>query len=105
MTPNLYDINSAEGVRQIGAALFQGYNYRLYPEGQTRNQLFDSDQQLIQVRHRLLADAGYAEWLSGQRIAGQFICRQSVAQLTLYSNREALNGNRGFHQRFSPHCS
>ena len=33
MTPNLYDLNSAEGVRQIVAALFQGYNYRLYTEG------------------------------------------------------------------------
>ncbi|MDE2961880.1 MAG: hypothetical protein OXU28_17785 [Chloroflexota bacterium] len=39
MTPNLYDLNSAEGVRQIVAALFQGYNYRLYIEGQTRTHL------------------------------------------------------------------
>ena len=33
MTPNLYDLNSAAGVRQIVAALLQGYNYRLYTEG------------------------------------------------------------------------
>ena len=31
MTPNLYDLNSAAGVREIVAALLQGYNYRLYP--------------------------------------------------------------------------
>lgn len=30
MTPNLYDLNSAAGVRQIVSALFQEYNYRLY---------------------------------------------------------------------------
>ena len=37
MTPNVYDLGSVSGVRQIVAALFQGYNYRLYTEGQTRN--------------------------------------------------------------------
>ena len=39
MTPDLYDLNSAAGVRQIVAALFLGYNYRRYTEGQTRHQL------------------------------------------------------------------
>ena len=43
MTPNVYDLNSAVGVRQIVTALFQGYNYRLYTEGQTRNQLLDDN--------------------------------------------------------------
>ena len=33
MTPNLYDLSSAEGVKQIVTALFQGYNYRLYTAG------------------------------------------------------------------------
>lgn len=64
MTPNLYDLNSAEGVRQIVAALFQGYNYRLYTEGQTRNQLRDAYQQLTAVRQRLPADAGHTEWMA-----------------------------------------
>ena len=63
MTPNLYDLNSAAGVRQIVAALLQGYNYRLYTEGQTRTQLLDAYQQIIAVRQRLPADAEYAEWL------------------------------------------
>ena len=61
MTPNLYDLNSAEGVRQIVTALFQGYNYRLYTEGQTRNQLLDAYQQLAAVRQRLPVDAGHGD--------------------------------------------
>ena len=39
MTPNVYDLGAVAGVRQIVTALFQGYNYRLYTEGQTRSQL------------------------------------------------------------------
>ena len=69
MTPNLYDLNSAEGVRQIVAALFQGYNYRLYTEGQTRNQLLDAYQQLIAVRQCLPADARHTEWMAAVRAA------------------------------------
>lgn len=64
MTPNLYDLGSAQGVRQIVTALFQGYNYRLYTEGQTRNQLLDAYQQLIAIRRRLPDDAGHAEWMA-----------------------------------------
>ena len=64
MTPNLYDLGSAEGVRQIVAALFQGYNYRLYTEGQTRNQLLDAYRQLTAIRQRLATDAGHAEWMA-----------------------------------------
>lgn len=64
MTPNLYDLNSADGVRQIVAALFQGYNYRLYTEGQTRNQLLDAYQQLTAVRRRLPTDVSHAEWMT-----------------------------------------
>ena len=63
-TPNLYDLNSAAGVRQIVAALFQGYNYRLYTEGQTRNQLLDAYRQLAAVRRRLPANAGHSEWMA-----------------------------------------
>lgn len=63
MTPDVYDLSSVSGVRQIVAALFQGYNYRLYTEGQTRNQLVDAYQQLIAIRHRLPANAEYDEWM------------------------------------------
>ena len=64
MTPNLYDLRSAQGVRHIVVALFQGYNYRLYTEGQTRNQLLDAYQRLIAIRRRLPADADHPEWMA-----------------------------------------
>ncbi len=64
MTPNLYDLNSADGVRQIVAALFQGYNYRLYTEGQTRNRLLEAYEQLAAVRQRLPSEASHAEWMA-----------------------------------------
>ena len=64
MTPNLYDLNSADGVRQIVAALFRGYNYRLYTEGQTRNQLLDAYQRLIAIRQRLPTDASHTSWMT-----------------------------------------
>ena len=68
MTPNLYDLNSADGVRQIVAALFQGYNYRLYTEGQTRNQLLDAYRQLTAVRQRLPAAASHEEWMAAIQV-------------------------------------
>ena len=67
MTPNLYDLNSAAGVRQIVAALFQGYNYRLYTEGQTRSRLLDAYRQLTELRERLPANADYDEWMAAVR--------------------------------------
>ena len=67
MTPNLYDLNSVSGVRQIVAALFQGYNYRLYTEGQTRSQLLDAYRQLLEIRQRLPSDAGHSEWIAAVR--------------------------------------
>ena len=67
MTPNLYDLNSAEGIRQIVAALFQGYNYRLYTEGQTRTQLLDAYRQLVAIRQSLPADAGHDQWMAALR--------------------------------------
>ena len=63
MTPNLYDLNSADGVRLIVAALLQGYNYRLYTEGQTRSQLLEAYQRLIALRQRLPSTAGFSEWV------------------------------------------
>lgn len=67
MTPNLYDLNSAAGGRQIVAALFQGYNYRLYTEGQTRNQLLDAYRRLAGIRQSLPDSAGYEEWMAAIR--------------------------------------
>ena len=67
MTPNLYDLGSVAGVRQIVAALFQGYNYRLYTEGQTRNQLLDAYRQLMAVRERLPSNAGHDQWMAAAR--------------------------------------
>lgn len=67
MTPNLYDLSSAAGVREIVAALCQGYNYRLYTEGQTRNQLLDAYRQLAAVRRRLPANAGHSQWMAALR--------------------------------------
>lgn len=67
MTPNLYDLGSAVGSRQIVAALFQGYNYRLYTEGQTRNQLLEAYRRLAEVRGRLPSGTGYDDWMSAIR--------------------------------------
>ena len=67
MTPNVYDLSSVAGVRQIVAALFQGYNYRLYTEGQTRNQLLDAYRQLAAIRQRLPNNAEYDEWMTAVR--------------------------------------
>ncbi len=67
MTPNVYDLSSTAGVRQIVAALFQGYNYRLYTEGQTRSQLLDAYRQLMAIRHRLPVNAGYDQWMAAVR--------------------------------------
>ena len=63
ITPRLYDLSSAEGLREIVAALFLGYNYRLYTEGETRNQLLEAYRQLVDVLRRLPADADYPEWM------------------------------------------
>ena len=67
MTPNVYDLNSATGVRQIVSALFQGYNYRLYTEGQTRGQLLEAYGRLIEIRQRLPEAADYDQWLEAVR--------------------------------------
>ena len=66
-TPNLYDLNSAEGVRQIVAALCQGYNYRLYTEGQTRTELLNAYGRLAAVRRRLPANASHSDWMAAMR--------------------------------------
>lgn len=64
MTPTLYSLDSPAGIRQIVTALFQGYNYRLYTEGQTRSQLLDAYRQLIAIRRRLPTDATHSEWMT-----------------------------------------
>ena len=67
MTPNVYDLSSVAGVRQIVAALYQGYNYRLYTEGQTRSQLLEAYGELIAIRQRLPGNAEYDEWMAAVR--------------------------------------
>ena len=63
-TPELYDLNSASGIRQIVTALFMGYNYRLYTEGQTRHDLLDSYLRLLKI-HRLLPEGSNdEEWIA-----------------------------------------
>ena len=64
ITPRLYDLDSAEGLREIVAALFSGYNYRLYTEGETRDQLLQAYRQLTGILRRLPEDADYPEWMS-----------------------------------------
>ena len=66
-SPRLYDLSSAEGVREIVAALCLGYNYRLYTEGETRSQLLEAYTQLISVLRRLPKDAEYETWMETLR--------------------------------------
>ena len=65
--PRLYDLKSAEGVREIVAALCLGYNYRLYTEGETRSQLLEAYGQLIAVLRRLPEGADYETWMEALR--------------------------------------
>ena len=62
--PLIYNLNSPDGVRQIVAALCQGYNYRLYTEGETRNQLLAAYRRLAAVYRRLPAGAGYDQLIA-----------------------------------------
>ena len=66
-TPRLYDLSSAEGLREIVAALCLGYNYRLYTEGETRDQLLEAYHELITILRRLPADADYTTWMNALR--------------------------------------
>lgn len=90
-TPTLYSLDSADGVRQIVAALFQGYNYRLYTEGQTRRDLLEAYRRLGAVRQRLPEDAGPAEWVT----AVQSELERGEADLALWllglTNKAAQN--------------
>ena len=65
--PRLYDLGSAQGLREIVAALFLGYNYRLYTEGETRNQLLVAYRELMRVLNRLPTGADYSEWMAALR--------------------------------------
>lgn len=62
MTPILYDLNSADGVRKIVIALLQGYNYRLFTEGQTRTHLLVNYEKLSNILKGLTGDPGSSEW-------------------------------------------
>ena len=100
MTPNLYDLNSAAGVREIVAALLQGYNYRLYTEGQTRNQLLDSYRRLIEVRQRLPANAGYNQWLDALRAELDDAGSDLAWWLLGLTNKTAVNLGISGNERF-----
>ena len=65
--PRLYDLSSAEGVREIVAALCLGHNYRLYTEGETRNQLLEAYSHLLALLRRLPTDADYETWMDALR--------------------------------------
>ena len=52
-TLEIYDLDSAEGIKQIVTALFTGYNYRLYTEGQTRTQLLQAYSEILEVYERI----------------------------------------------------
>lgn len=62
MTPNIFSLDSPDGVRQIVAALFLGYNYRLYTEGQTRTQLLDAYERIVAVNKMLPEDSDIDVW-------------------------------------------
>ena len=69
MMPNLYDLDSLEGLREIVTALFLGYNYRLYTEGETRQQLLDAYRQLNEFRRGLAGRTGDEERAESVRSA------------------------------------
>jgi len=67
MTPNLYDLSAPQGMREIVSALFVGYNYRLYTEGETRTQLIEAYQQLLEILRELPDDGDYDAWMNALR--------------------------------------
>ena len=69
MMPNLYDLDSSEGLREIVTALFLGYNYRLYTEGETRQQLIDAYRELNEFRRGLAGRTGDEAWTESLRSA------------------------------------
>ncbi len=62
MIPDIYSLDSPDGIRQIVAALFLGYNYRLYTEGQTRTQLLDAYERIIAVNKSLPENSDIDVW-------------------------------------------
>ena len=83
-TPEIYDLDSAVGIKRVVAALFTGYNYRLYTEEQTRTELLqaylgilavyeqiqempDEDETWIETIYGEIeeADKNLAQWLLG----------------------------------------
>ena len=67
MTPSMYNITTPQGLREIVAALFTGFNYRLYTEGETRTQLVGAYQELLAIIHRLPEGADYNDWMEALR--------------------------------------
>lgn len=62
LIPTIYSLDSPDGIRQIVAALFLGYNYRLYTEGQTRTQLLDAYERIVAVNRLLPEDSDIDVW-------------------------------------------
>ena len=69
MTPSIYDLSTPAGMREIVAALFMGYNYRLYTEGETRRQLVEAYQQLQGILRQIPEDADYDSWIEAVKQA------------------------------------
>ena len=69
MTPSIYDLNTPAGMREIVAALFMGYNYRLYTEGETRTQLIEAYHQLLGILRQIPEGADYDSWMAALRQA------------------------------------
>lgn len=67
MTPSIYDLGTSDGMRQIVGALFTGYNYRLYTEGQTRHQLITAYQELLDILKSLPRGVSYDVWMAALR--------------------------------------
>ena len=67
MTPSIYDLNTPQGLREVVGAMFTGFNYRFYTEGETRAQLVGAYQKLLAIIHRLPKGADYNEWMGALR--------------------------------------
>ena len=67
MNPSLYDLSTPTGIREIVAALFMGYNYRLYTEGETRTELVEAYSGLVRILRELPLGAAYETWMESLR--------------------------------------
>ena len=90
-TPELYDLNSASGIRQIVTALFMGYNYRLYTEGQTRHELLESYLRLLEVHKLLPEGSGDEEWIAAAQTEIEKADKNLALWLLGLTNKTAQN--------------